>query len=256
MPCASRRPAALPAPRGGRIVAAAWLLGGLAGCGGMAPPALPTAVPAHWANAGVAPPDAARPALRDWWKSLADAPLDALVEQALAQNLDIAAAGSRLRQARRLALRGTAAYLPTLSADSRTLQDVQAIDSYLHASLDVTWELGLFGLREGAQQVAKAELDSSEAALQSARVAVVAEVVHHYLALRAAQQQAALLERLLALDGRAIDLAAVRSRARLAEPGDADEALARRSQTAALLPAARQAAVQATQALAVLLGRT
>ncbi len=241
--------------RAGLAVAAACGL--LAGCGGMAPPALPAEVPAAWEHAAAdASTGAPAPDLQSWWKSLHDPMLDALVEQALAQNLDVARAGSRLRQARRLALRADAAYRPVASANVRTLQDVTATDSFLHGSLDVTWELGLFGMREGAQQVARSEVDASAAAVQAARVAVVSEVVHQYLALRAAQQQAGLLERLLQIDARSVDIAAVRRKSHVAAEGEADEAAVRRAQTAALLPTARQSAVQASQALAVLLGRS
>lgn len=252
------RPAlALPAPRAGVFASAVAVSLLLAGCGGMAPPALPTDLPATWNHATPAvAPGTPAPDLQSWWKTLGDSRLDTLVDEALAQNLDVARAGSKLRQARRLALRADAPYLPSVSANMRTLQDVAATDSYLHASLDVTWELGLFGLREGARQMAEAELDSSEAAVQAARVSVVAEVVHQYLALRGAQRQTELLEQLLALDGRAIDLSGARAHSRVGAAGEPDEAGARRSQTAALLPPSRQAAVQAAQALAVLLGRT
>ena len=222
----------------------------------MVPPTLPNDLPARWTHAAPAvAPGTPAPDLQSWWKSLGDPMLDRLVDEALAQNLDVARAGNKLRQARRLALRNDAQYLPSVSANMRTLQDVSATDSYLHASLDVTWELGLFGMRESAQQLVKAELDNSQASLQAARVAVVSEVVHQYLALRAAQRQAAITEQLLALDGRAIDLTGVRARSRIGVGGEADEAAARRAQTAASLPTARQAAVRSSQALAVLLGR-
>ncbi|QHI99586.1 efflux transporter outer membrane subunit [Xylophilus rhododendri] len=252
---ASRFCPALPARRGGLAVLA-LAAGLLAGCASPAVPRLPTAgLPAGWAHAPATPPGAAAPALQSWWKNLGDARLDALVDEALAQNLDVAVARSRLRQARRLAERSNAPYLPSVSGNVRTLQDVSATDSFLHASLDVSWELGLFGMRESAQRLARAELDSSEAALQAARVSVVSEVVHQYLTLRAAQRQAELLDHLLRLDGRAIDLSAARLRSRVAENGEDEEAAARRSRTAAMLPTARQAAVQASQALSVLLGR-
>lgn len=245
---------ALPFRRAGFVAAVVLTL---AGCGGMAPPALPTDLPAAWNHttpavaSGTPAPD-----LQSWWKSLGDAQLDRLVDEALAQNLDVARAGSKLRQARRLSLRSEAPYLPTVSANMRSLQDVSATDSYLHASLDVTWELGLFGMRESAQQLAKAEVDTSEAAVQAARVSVVAEVVHQYLALRGAQRQTAVLEQLLAIDGRALDLSGVRARSRVGAASESEEVSARQAQTAALLPTSRQAAVQASQALAVLLGRT
>jgi len=64
------------------------------------------------------------PDLAHWWRSFGDPVLTGLVERALAANLDVDAAGARLRQAR-AALRGArGAALPTLDASgsvTRTL---------------------------------------------------------------------------------------------------------------------------------------
>ncbi|MES2184456.1 MAG: TolC family protein [Pseudomonadota bacterium] len=230
----------------------------LAGCTTVTPPALPAGVPAAWAHGAVAPgtaPTAPAPELRAWWKVFGDAPLDRLVDEALAQNLELAQAAGRLRQARLLVVQSREAYLPSLSASERTLQDVAATDSYLHVSLDATWELGLFGARESARQIAQAAVDSSGAVEQGVRVSVVSEVVRQYIDLRAAQQQVLLLERVATLDARSAELAAVRLRTRLASPGEATQARAQAAQVQALLATPRQAVVQAAQALAVLTGR-
>ncbi len=226
----------------------------LPGCAPVKVPVLQQDVPAAWTHASAAP-RAPAPDLRNWWKSFGDARLDALVDEALSRNLELAQATSRLRQARQMAITERAGYLPSLSLNQQVLQDVSATDSYLHISLDATWELGLFGARESVRQVAQAEIDSSAAAAQGVRVSTVAEVVRNYLDLRAAQQQLALLDRLATLDGRSAELTAVRVRTRLAPAGDATLAEARAAQTRAAMAAPRQAVVQASQALAVLTGR-
>jgi NodT family efflux transporter outer membrane factor (OMF) lipoprotein len=248
-------PARWGRPAKGSAIAAALAL---AGCGSVPTPVPPPGPPAAWHQAA-ARPDAAgtlpAPELRAWWKHLADPQLDSLVEQALAQNLGIAQARSRLRQARQLLGRDSAVYQPALGASARTVQDAAAVDSYFHAGLDVTWELGLFGARAAVEGVGQARIDSAAAAEQAARVSTVAEVVRRYIELQAARRDEALLQRLMAVDERLLALHGVRQRVRL---GSVDEGRAtelRLAQTRALLAAPRLAAAQAAQALALLLGR-
>ncbi|XAH24679.1 efflux transporter outer membrane subunit [Xylophilus sp. GW821-FHT01B05] len=226
----------------------------LAGCAAPPVPPLPQDVPAAWsspaATAGVPAPD-----LRNWWKTLNDPALDALVDEALQQNLQLARARSQLRQARLLAGTADARYLPILSAGERPVQDVAAVDTYLHASVDAVWELGLFGARESNLRIGQARLDAAVQTEQAARVSVVAEVVRRYIELRAAQRQVALLQDMAALDERAIALAGVRLRSRLAAPDEEAQLRLRQIQTAAQRSAPQQAIVQAARALAVLTSR-
>lgn len=211
-------------------------------------------VPAAWHQpAGAA--DLPAPELRAWWKYFGDPVLDGLVEQALAQNLTIAQARSRLQQARQLLGRDQANYLPALSAGARTVQDAAAVDSYFHAGLDVTWELGLFGARGAVERVGQARLASAAAAEQAARVSTVAEVVRRWLELRAARQDEDLLQRLLLIDERLLALHAVRLASRLASADESQAIKLRRAQTRALLAAPRLAAAQGAQALALLLAQ-
>ena len=178
---------------------------------------MPAPLPAAYAlrTAATLPPGTPVPDPQSWWKALADPQLDALVDEALRQNLTLAQARSRWTQARLLQRRDDRRYLPAASAGTRTVQDVTASDSYLHASLDLSWELGLFGAHESVGRIAQARLDAAAGAEQAARVALVADVVRRYAELRAAQRQVAVLDALQALDGRSIEMAAVRQRYRL-----------------------------------------
>jgi outer membrane protein TolC len=64
-------------------------------------------------------PTAIAPAEAQWWKRFNDPVLDALVDQALAQNMDIAAAAARITQARGVARAAGAALLPTVGVGPR-----------------------------------------------------------------------------------------------------------------------------------------
>lgn len=232
------------------------VIAALVACGSVPQPVLPNQVPPAWrgapAEAGAVP----APDLQAWWRAMGDPVLDQLVQRALGQNLSLAQARSRLRQARLLAGRDAKQFLPEVGANARTVQDAAAIDSYFHASLDVTWELGLFGAREAVDSGGQARLAQATAGEQAAKVTVVAEVVRNYLQLRAAQQDIALLQRMLGLDDMALALHDVRLRTRTGSMDERDSLVRRQAQTRALLAAPRHSEAQALQALATLLAQT
>ncbi|SDE38998.1 efflux transporter, outer membrane factor (OMF) lipoprotein, NodT family [Paracidovorax valerianellae] len=231
-------------------------MAGCAALGGTDAPSLQGVAPVSttWNQpvpAGAAPAD-----LRTWWKALGDPALDALVEEALARNLDLAQAASRLREARLQSGRAALQFRPSLSASARSLQDISATDTYFHASIDMVWELGLFGAAQSTRQAGEAELDAAGADAQGVRVAVIADVVRNYLDLRAAGRQVQWLTEMAALDERSAALAEVRLRTRLGPADDIAQARVRAAQTRAAQTIPREAGARAAQALAVLLGRT
>ena len=235
------------------LCAAVWL----AGCANPVAVKLDDSVPAHWTQAAPqAAPGAAPVDMRAWWKPWGDARLDALVDEALAHNLDVAQAVARLRQQRLLAGTADAVYRPAFSAGARTLQDVAAIDSYFHASIDMVWDLGLFGVAEATERAAGAQLLDAAARLQAARVVLVADVVHRYLDLRLAQRQRALLADMARLDARALRLAQVRLDQRLGTQDELRQWQAHAHEQAAADAQLREAQARAAHGLALLLGRT
>ncbi|MEQ6434772.1 efflux transporter outer membrane subunit [Comamonas sp. w2-DMI] len=236
-----------------------WCLGAvalLAGCAAPLPVELDRSVPAHWsqqtADAGRQP----APDLRSWWQAWNDPQLNALVEEALAQNLDVAQAQLRVRQQRLLAGTAHSAYMPGVTAGARTLQDIAAVDSYFHASIDVSWDLGLFGASESAQRSADAGLLDAQAQLHAARVALVADVVHRYLDIRLAQRQRALYAQLGTLDADALRLLQVRRTQRLGSSLAVQQQQLQSSKTAGQLAEVVAAQARAAHGLAALLGRT
>jgi outer membrane protein TolC len=230
----------------------------LAGCSSPPPAQLDGSVPARWTQPlpAAAPGAAAAPDLQGWWKAWGDASLDALVEEALAANLDLAQAQSRLRQQRLLAGTAGSAFRPVFTAGARTLQDIAAIDSYFHASIDVSWDLGLFGAREAGERNAAAAVLDARGRLQAARVALVADVVHRYLDIRMAQRQRALIDEQAQLDARALQLAQVRQQQRLGTAEAVRQLQLQAGQSAALRASLRETQARSAHMLAALLGRT
>ena len=118
--------------------------------------------------------------LRSWWTALDDPRLNALVEEALRRNLDLEQSARLLQGEREVAALALA--LPAGFRGRRppgTGRPGQGF--YFHASIDMVWELGLFGAAESSRLQAGADADLAAAREQGLRVSVVAAVVRNYL---------------------------------------------------------------------------
>lgn len=228
-------------------------LSALAGCA--APlPRLDPPIPAQWQHALATNP--AHPTdLHGWWHAFDDPTLDRLVDRALANNLDVAAAVERLRAVRALHQRAHARYLPALSARTNDVVDPDASASYFVAGFDANWELGLFGRAEGTRRVSQGALDASVADLQAARVTLVGETVREWIDLRTAQQQEDLLQQISQQRQRAWQLLRTRHGLHLATASAVDQAQASWAQAEAARSGPQQAINASAQRLAVLLGQ-
>lgn len=161
------------------------------------------------------------PAVAQWWQSLGDAQLNALISQAMQNSPDIATAQARLRQSRASLKGADAELLPKISGDAAMLKlrspdtSVLGGDSggggrgpltlYL-AGFDASWEADLFGGSRRAIEAAQAEAESSQARLADAQVQLAAEIVQTYADLRDQQARLALVEASVAIEDQALDL--------------------------------------------------
>lgn len=229
------------------------MLLGMAGCAAPVPKLAPS-LPAQWQHRIAS--ESAKPGdLHGWWHAFGDPELDALVDRALADNLDVAQAVERLRAARALQRSAGGQYLPSLRISTNDVVDPSARASYLLAGFDASWELGLFGRSEGTRREAQGALDASFADLRAARVSLVAEVVREWVELRTAQQQEQLLTGISQARQRAWDLLKIRQGLQLVPSTAVDQAQASFEQSKAALAAPRQSIDASAQRLAVLLGQ-
>ncbi|RZI87064.1 MAG: RND transporter, partial [Variovorax sp.] len=170
----------------------------LAGCASTAELSSGIATPAEFkeqATAAAATRSAAAPVQADgaWWRVFNDPVLDGLVERAAVANTSVQQAAARLAEARAIAR--------TVDADRSVQVGLGAganrgagLDrgngskvpgTLINAGANISWELDLFGRLSGASNAAALDAASREALLQSAKLAVQAEVAQSYLALRA-----------------------------------------------------------------------
>jgi outer membrane protein, multidrug efflux system len=200
----------------------------------------------------------------DWWRAFNDPVLDALETRALAANQDLRAALARVEQARALAGVARSAYLPSLAADPsitrerssrnapNALPDSPATTHRL--SLDLSWELDLFGRVRRLNQNARADLDAAGATFAAARLSLTAEVATPHFTLRALDRELRIVTQTTAVRRDTLQLIQARVR-----QGTADDVALARAETELAATEADAAALairrSATQnALAVLLG--
>lgn len=212
-----------------------------------------------------------------WWRSWNDPVLDGLVARALAANLDLAEAASRVRQARWQVTITGAAGQPQLSLQAEPSytrlsrhSQIGAIASQggglagaglpgtafasYRAGFDASWELDLFGGTRRAVDAARARAEASEWSRRDSQVMIAAEVADGYFRLRALQARAAIAEADLAAQRAMGDLIAAKLKAGLVDTLDL-----RRQEQAIASATAERAALAADEAgqihaLAVLLG--
>lgn len=151
----------------------------------------------------------------DWWRLYGDATLDGLVEQALTENRDLAAAEANLRAVRASLGEARSARLPTtsLSAGAQRSREADPAGAARRpetevrdASLEVAYEVDLFGRVGASVRAAEADAFAAEAARDGVRVVVAAETARAYFDVCSANAQIAAAERSLALQSESVRL--------------------------------------------------
>ena len=232
----------------------------LAACIGPRPPAP--------AASAVAPPPAWRttlgqgqPIRADWWNAFGDPVLTDLVARALANNVDLALAASRIDEARAAARLAAAQRTPTLggSLPSTTGQTVSPFGTPSDALgaqplITASYDLDLFGRLRAASRAAQAQLLASEGARDTVRLAIASGVASNYIALRALDQRLAVAQQTLTARTEALRIARRRAEAGYTSNLELHQAEAEYRATQQLVPAAQLAISRQENALSLLLG--
>ena len=160
-----------------------------------------------------------------WWLQFNDAQLDALQQQALANNQTLAAASARLQQARAVVDANLAAQFPQLSLGTRVARqkisanrpltnynalNLSTVQSDYAVTLSVSYEVDLAGRVSSAIEGVQASAEQSAADLENTRLVLTADLASNYFSLRALDSELDVLSRSIALQRRALDLAAAR----------------------------------------------
>jgi len=131
--------------------------------------------------------------LDSWWTTYGDAQLNTLIDEALADSPDLAAAAARLQRAQAMTQVSGSALKPQVGANATLSQDKlsynhllsratmpQGWNDYGRVTLDFSWELDFWGKNRAALAAATSELDASRAELAQARLMLASGVAASY----------------------------------------------------------------------------
>jgi multidrug efflux system outer membrane protein len=220
-------------------------------------------LPQAWKESAPRPADAA-----PWWRVYGDPGLERLVEEALAANSDVLAAAARVDEARAILGETRAALRPEVGANASAGRSRSSAAAGLlppgtprerdhyRATLDVSYEIDIFGRLRAASDAARADLAASEAVRDAVRLALTARVASSYYGLLALDEQVALTRRVLALREESLGLQRRRREAGVISDYDLRQLEAEAATLRAQLPPLERDRELEEAALAALLGRS
>ena len=220
--------------------------------------------------------------LTAWWTQFHDAELNSLINRALAANLDLQSAASRVREAREQEIIAGAAGAPSVSATSNAahlhsgrnflsqLGGGQSSSSSSSSSssqpasggtdvsvyslgFDASWELDVFGGVRRSVEAAEAGSEAAHWQMRDGEVTLTAEIAANYIILRAAQARIALLQGELQSQNATLDLVSARAKTGFVTELDVNQQYALKSSTEAQIPSLEAEVTTNEHAIAVLL---
>ena len=232
----------------------------LASCATTPPPGLKAGdVPATFEQKTIA--NAPMWPAKDWWTNYNDPQLSTLMEQAQANNLDIAQAAARLRQADARARQAGAALLPQVGASANldTLygraNGISVRETDYNAGLDVSYELDFWGKNRDLLDSAKAQLRASQADRATVALSVASGVATTYFQLLSLRERLSVARANLKSAEDILGVVQRRVTAGYSASADLIQQRAALAAQQAQIPALEQQALEARNALAILLGR-
>ncbi|MEG3123709.1 efflux transporter outer membrane subunit [Sphingomonas sp. GB1N7] len=209
-----------------------------------------------------------------WWNRFDDPLLARIVEQARTNNLDIAQAVARLRQARESLKQSRAQLLPTVSgsagysrafdlkgaspvtlADGTVTNISRGAGDSFSVSGDVSYQVGLFGEVRRTVEATSAQYAASGYDLATVQISTAAEAARNYVLARLYQAQLANARNSLGIQDDNLEIAGFRVQAGLVSSLDSEQARTQRAQTAATIPTIEQNYNAAVSRLGVLSGQ-
>ncbi|UST90491.1 MULTISPECIES: efflux transporter outer membrane subunit [Pseudomonas] len=182
-------------------------------------------------------PVISEPVPADWWRLYKDPRLDQLVQQAMASNTDLRVAAANLSRARAQVDEAESAggWSGGVKMGAQRLQESgQAfllpekvpVANIADIGISASYQFDLWGTLQRGIEAAKANADATQAAADTARITLVADVVRAYTQVCAANEEREIAEHSLDLQSQSTTLIQ-----RLRDAGRGDETQVTRSQT-------------------------
>ena len=228
----------------------------LAGCAraDVAPPQAGIPVPAKWAESQAAPLSTD---VSQYWKQLDDPLLTQFVEQAIANNQDLAQSAARVAQARAQLASSRAGFFPQISGSAQTSKDVGDFAQkklQFNVGANASWEADLFGQISGDVAASKADLLAAGYSLADLQRVVVGEVALTTIQARATALELAIARDTLKYQDQNLQIARWRVQAGLASSLDVEQARSQRAATAATIPQLESSLAASANSISTLIG--
>lgn len=221
-------------------------------------------VPSKWNSqtGGAGTLDAA--AIRQWWKRFNDPVLDGLITQALTSSPDIKTALARITESRGERSVQLAGLLPSVTAntsdriqrrDEQSTGLVTRSETY-NLSLDMAWELDLFGRRLQNLKAATKDVEQTIENYHAAQVALTADVAGAYITLRGTQAQLDAVRRNVETRSQTTEITRWKQEAAISDMLEVQQSVSTLEQVRASIPALEKTIAETKNQLAVLCGQT
>lgn len=199
-----------------------------------------------------------------WWKVFEDATLDSLIDLAVKQNPDALIAINRIEQARSNLRMTRSSYYPSLTLEGGWIRQQtsgktgnglsQGWNSYYDASVDLSWQVDVFGSIRMKVKAQKEKYAASKEEYNATMVSLCAEVASTYFNLLEMQQELDVLRRNAVSQQAVVKITEVRYSTGLVSKLDVAQAKSVYYSTMASIPETEASVIQNMNALAVLLG--
>ena len=200
-----------------------------------------------------------------WWKTFNDPILDSLINRAVANNYNVAAAIKRIELANKVIKEAQSAYFPTISANAGWERDQQSgrmtkhatpstKSSYFSLGATMNWEIDVFGRVKANADAKKAAYNVARADYDAVMVSLCANVATAYMQLRTYQEQLAVAKEHIKSQERVVEITEARYNADLGDMLDVTQAKIVLYGTQSSLPTLNAEIKTAMNTLSILLG--
>ncbi len=203
----------------------------------------------------------------EWWSRFEDPVLDALIDEALRNSLDVRIAASRVDEfAARIGITRSAAFPQVdVGADAGRTQNSREIgvgkaggdrvSDFFNANLNAGWEIDVFGRIRRATDAAVADTLAAEEVRRGVILSLVTSVATSYIGLRSLDAQLDLSRSKLATRARTVELFEVQFEKGVISQLELAQVRSEYERTAATVPAIERDIALLENSLSVLLGR-
>lgn len=198
-----------------------------------------------------------------WWKAFQDPVLDSLISVAVKQNYSIPTAIDRINMAKANLRMERGNFFPTIGLNAgwtrqqssgNTSELPQSTQHYYDASLNMSWELDLFGSIRNRVKAQKENFAASKEEYTGTMVSLCAQVASAYINLRELQQELAVIQKNCASQEAVLKITEVRYNTGLVSKLDVAQAKSVFFSTKASIPQIESGINQYITTLAILLG--